>query len=78
MPHKIANAIDCLKTHHHSKRAIIPIPFNSAGSETVDWNDAGQTKVSQRKLKSASDGELIRCQRWQGGKRWRSCTIRQL
>ena len=46
MPHKIANAIDCLKTHHHSKRAIIPIPFNSAGSETVDWNDAGQTKVS--------------------------------
>ena len=36
--------IDCLKTHSHSKRAIIPIPFNSAGSETVNWHDAGQTK----------------------------------
>ena len=35
MPHKIANAIDCLKTHTQSKRAIIPIPFNSEGSETV-------------------------------------------
>jgi hypothetical protein len=45
MPSKIANAIDCLKTHHHSKRAIIPIPFNSEGSENVNWRDAGQTKV---------------------------------
>lgn len=50
MPHKIANAIDCLKTHNHSKRAIIPIPFNSEGSENVNWHDAGQTKVVLRCL----------------------------
>ena len=50
MPRKIANAIDCLKTHNHSKRAIIPIPFNSEGSENVNWHDAGQTKVVLRCL----------------------------
>lgn len=42
MQKKIANAIDCLRTHPHSKRAIIPIPFNSEGSENVNWQDAGQ------------------------------------
>jgi hypothetical protein len=31
MQAKIANAVDCLATHPHSKRAIIPIPFNSGG-----------------------------------------------
>jgi hypothetical protein len=40
--------ISCLSAHPHSKRAIIPIPFNSVGSETVDWNDAGQTKVKSK------------------------------
>ena len=44
MQHKIANVIDCLKTEPLSKRAIIPIPFNSEGSETVDWKNQGQTK----------------------------------
>ena len=29
MPAKIANVVDCLKEHPHSKRAVIPIPFNS-------------------------------------------------
>ena len=47
MQAKIANAADCLATHSHSKRAIIPIPFNSEGSENVDWNDAGQTKCCE-------------------------------
>jgi len=39
MPEKIANVIDCLKNEPLSKRAIIPIPFNSEGSETVDWRN---------------------------------------
>jgi hypothetical protein len=42
MKKKIANVIDCLRNHSHSKRAIIPIPFNSEGSENVNWRDAGQ------------------------------------
>ena len=44
MQAKIANAIDCLRTHPDSKRATIPIPFATEGSSTVDWRDAGQTK----------------------------------
>ena len=44
MQHKIANAIDCLRTHPDSKRATIPIPFAIEGSGTIDWRDAGQTK----------------------------------
>jgi len=44
MPAKIANVVACLAAHPHSKRAIVPIPFNGEGSENVDWRDAGQTK----------------------------------
>ena len=29
MQAKIDNVVDCLAAHPHSKRAIIPIPFNS-------------------------------------------------
>jgi thymidylate synthase len=60
MQAKIANAIDCLKTHPHSKRAIIPIPFNSEGSANVDWNDAGQTKCC-RELHLYIEGEKLCC-----------------
>ncbi len=31
MQAKIDNVVDCLAAHPHSKRAIIPIPFNSEG-----------------------------------------------
>jgi hypothetical protein len=58
MPHKIANVVDCLRTHPHSKRAIIPIPFNSVGSETVDWHDAGQTKCCRELHLYIEDGKL--------------------
>jgi hypothetical protein len=44
MQEKIANAIDCLRTHPNSKRAVIPIPFAREGSANVSWEDAGQTK----------------------------------
>lgn len=44
MQKKIQNVIDCLKSEPLSKRAIIPIPFNSEGSETVDWTNQGQNK----------------------------------
>ena len=39
MRSKIANAVDCLRTHPNSKRASIPIPFTDSGSETIDWRD---------------------------------------
>lgn len=35
MQKKIANVVDCLRTHPHSKRAIIPIPFATEGSANV-------------------------------------------
>lgn len=60
MPHKIANAIACLKAHAHSKRAIIPIPFNAEGSETVNWEDAGQTKCC-RELHLYIEGGKLSC-----------------
>ena len=41
MPEKIANVIACLKETPDSKRAIIPIPFATEGSNTVDWTNAG-------------------------------------
>ena len=58
MQAKIANVVDCLRTHSHSKRAIIPIPFNSEGSENVDWNDAGQTKCCRELHVYIEDGKL--------------------
>ena len=45
-------------THSHSKRAIIPIPFNSVGSESVDWRDAGQTKCCRELHIYIADGKL--------------------
>jgi thymidylate synthase len=44
MSAKIANVIDCLRSEPLSKRAVIPIPFSTEGSETVDWKDQGQNK----------------------------------
>jgi thymidylate synthase len=58
MPHKIRNVIDCLKTEPLSKRAVIPIPFNSEGSETVDWTNQGQTKCCRELHFYLEDGKL--------------------
>lgn len=44
MQKKIQNVIDCLKAEPLSKRAVIPIPFSTEGSENVDWRDQGQNK----------------------------------
>jgi thymidylate synthase len=58
MQKKIANVIDCLKTEPLSKRAIIPIPFATEGSETVDWTDQGQTKCCRELHLYLEDGKL--------------------
>lgn len=58
MPEKIANAIDCLRAHSHSKRAIIPIPFTTEGSKNVDWHNAGQTKCCRELHLYIEDGRL--------------------
>ena len=44
MQKKISNVIKCLQQFPNSKRAVITIPFSSAGSETADFEDKGQTK----------------------------------
>jgi hypothetical protein len=58
MQAKIKNVIDCLTTEPLSKRAIIPIPFNSEGSETVDWKNQGQTKCCRELHLYLEDGKL--------------------
>ena len=58
MPEKLANAIDCLKTHGNSKRATIPIPFATQGSKEVDWQDQGQTKCCRELYLFLEDGKL--------------------
>lgn len=58
MRKKIANVIDCLKTEPFSKRAVVPIPFNSEGSETVDWTDQGQNKCCRELHFYLEDGKL--------------------
>lgn len=58
MQAKIANVIDCLKTEPLSKRAVIPIPFNSQGSETADWRDQGQNKCCRELHLYLEDGKL--------------------
>lgn len=58
MPEKLANAIDCLKTHGNSKRATIPIPFATEGSKAVDWRDQGQTKCCRELYLFLEDGKL--------------------
>lgn len=60
MRKKIANAVDCLQTHSNSKRASIPIPFATEGSESVDWRDAGQTKCC-RELYLYVEGGRLSC-----------------
>ena len=58
MPEKIANVVDCLRTHPTSKRAIIPIPFATEGSINVNWEDAGQTKCCRELHLYIEDGKL--------------------
>ncbi|CAK8987381.1 Hypothetical protein SCF082_LOCUS946 [Durusdinium trenchii] len=41
-----------------SKRAIIPIPFPSEGSKTVDWTNQGQTKCCRELHLYIEDGCL--------------------
>lgn len=60
MQAKINNVIDCLKTEPFSKRAIIPIPFSTEGSETVDWTNQGQTKCC-RELHFYLEGGKLKC-----------------
>jgi len=57
---KIANVIDCLRTEPYSKRAIVPIPFNSVGSASVNWKDAGQTKCC-RELHLYLENGCVKC-----------------
>ena len=58
MRRKIANAVDCLRTHSNSKRASIPIPFTDSGSETIDWRDQGQTKCCRELYLYVEEGKL--------------------
>ncbi|CAK8987512.1 unnamed protein product [Durusdinium trenchii] len=58
MQEKIANVIACLKAEPRSKRAIIPIPFPSEGSKTVDWTNQGQTKCCRELHLYIEDGCL--------------------
>lgn len=58
MQKKIANVIDCLRTEPLSKRAVIPIPFSTEGSETADWTDQGQNKCCRELHLYLEDGKL--------------------
>lgn len=58
MQAKIMNVIDCLRTEPLSKRAVIPIPFSTAGSETADWKDQGQNKCCRELHLYLEDGKL--------------------
>ncbi len=60
MQRKIANVVDCLRNEPLSKRAVIPIPFNSEGSETADWRDQGQNKCC-RELHLYLEDNLLKC-----------------
>jgi thymidylate synthase len=60
MQAKIANVIDCLKTEPFSKRAVIPIPFSTQGSETVDWKVQGQNKCC-RELHFYLEKNKLKC-----------------
>ncbi|CAE8736800.1 unnamed protein product [Polarella glacialis] len=58
MQEKIANVIACLKSEPRSKRAIIPIPSPTEGSNTVDWTNQGQTKCCRELHLYIEDGKL--------------------
>lgn len=58
MQAKIANVIDCLRTEPLSKRAVIPIPFNSEGS---------QASIGiYRTHRTQCDVTVRRCRLWTG------------
>ena len=50
--------VECLKETPDSKRAIIPIPFATEGSNTVDWTNAAQTKCCRELHLYIEDGKL--------------------
>ena len=58
MPEKIANVVDCLRNEPLSKRAVIPIPYATAGSATIDWRDRGQNKCCRELHFYLEDGKL--------------------
>lgn len=58
MKEKIANVIDCLQTEPLSKRAVIPIPFATQPSSTIDWTDQGQNKCCRELHFYLEDGKL--------------------
>jgi thymidylate synthase len=58
MAHKIRNVIDCLATEPLSKRAVIPIPFATEPSSTVNWQDQGQNKCCRELHFYLEDGQL--------------------
>lgn len=60
MQEKIANVVECLKAEPLSKRAVIPIPFNSEGSQAADWKDQGQNKCC-RELHFYLEGGKLKC-----------------
>lgn len=60
MQAKIKNVIECLKTEPLSKRAVIPIPFSTVGSQTIDWKDQGQNKCCRELHLYLEDG-LLKC-----------------
>ena len=57
---KINNVIDCLRTEPYSKRAVIPIPFGTEPSSTVDWTDQGQNKCC-RELHFYIEDNKLKC-----------------
>mmetsp|Transcript_26482 Transcript_26482/g.56752 ORF Transcript_26482/g.56752 Transcript_26482/m.56752 type:complete len:222 (-) Transcript_26482:560-1225(-) len=60
MKEKIANVIDCLKTEPLSKRAVIPIPYATQGSASIDWKDQGQNKCC-RELHFYLEDSKLKC-----------------
>ena len=58
MRRKIANAVDCLRTHENSKAGLDTIPFTDSGSETIDWRDQGQTKCCSELYLYVEEGRL--------------------
>ena len=58
MQAKIHNVIDCLKTESLSKRAVVPIPYSTVGSQSIDWRDQGQNKCCRELHFYLEDGKL--------------------
>lgn len=60
MQAKIQNVVDCLKTEPLSKRAVVPIPYSTVGSQTIDWKDQGQNKCCRELHFYLEDG-MLKC-----------------